>query len=143
MGAVTTADVSLVISVPALFGTPQQIQGFASDDAFDIPAVRSVETLMGVDGVLSGGFVFAAIEQTISLQADSLSNQFFDIWWTQMQATKGTYPATAVIKLPSISTKYILNTGFLTAYKPAPPAKRILHPRTFGITWQSFAPAPS
>lgn len=143
MGTVTTADLSLFLSVIPLFPIPQQIQGFANDDAFDIPAIRSVETMMGVDGILSGGFVYAQIEQEITLQADSASNLFFDTWWTQMQATKSTYPATGLIKLPSISTKYILGVGFLTGYKPSPAAKKILQPRRYGITWQNIAPAPA
>ena len=98
---------------------------------------------MGVDGVLSAGFVFKEIVQEIMLQADSASNALFDTWWTQMQATKSTYPANGMIKLPSIATKFSLILGFLTGYKPAPGAKRILQPRRFEITWQTIAPAPT
>jgi hypothetical protein len=143
MGAVTVADVSLTLSIPLLFPTPQQIQGFANDEVFNIPQIKSVETMMGVDGTLSAGFVYVPIMQTISLQADSASNLFFDIWWTQMQSTKGTYIATGLIRLPSIATKYVLSTGFLTGYKPAPDAKKMLQPRTYEVTWQNFAPAPA
>lgn len=143
MGTITAADAVLMMSVPGLFDTPQQIQGFATDDIYDIPQIKSVEVLMGVDGVLSSGFVFVAIPQTITLQADSLSNDFFDIWWTRMQATKETFKANGLIRLPSITTKFIQTAGYLTGYKPAPAAKKLLQPRTYEVTWQNIAPSPT
>ena len=143
MGTITSADSILTLSIPPLFSNPQQLQGFAADDIFDIPAITSIEEIMGVDGVLSAGFVFVAIQWEISLQADSASNLVFDTWWTQMQATKSTYPAQGVIKLPSVNTKFILSNGFLKSYKPAPPAKRVLQPRRYGLVFQKIAPQPA
>lgn len=142
MGDITSATAVLTLAVPPLFGSTQ-LQGFATDDVFDIPAIQSVETLMGVDGVLSGGFVYVEVPYEISLQADSLSNLLFDQWWTQMQATQATYTASGLIKLPGVATKFTLTNGFLKSYKPAPQAKKILQPRKFMLTWQSIAPAPN
>jgi hypothetical protein len=144
MGAVTAADAVLTLNIPLVFpGGPVQLQGFANDEVFDIPAIKSAETMMGVDGVLSSGFVFVPVMQTISLQADSASNLVFDTWWAQMQATLATLLASGLIVLPSIGTKYTLSNGILTSYKPASNAKKLLQPRTYEITWQNIAPAPS
>ena len=143
MGSITSANAVLTLSIPLLFPVPQQLQGFAADDIFDVPSLRSAETQMGVDGVLSAGFVFVPIPQTIALQADSASNLFFDTWWTQMQATKDTYQASGMVLLPSIGMKYALSQGTLTGYKPTPAAKRILQPRQFEITWASINPSPA
>lgn len=142
MGDITAANSVLMLSIATLFPTPQQLQGFAADDIFDVPAVQSVETLMGVDGVLSAGFVYREIEWMIRLQADSPSNRLFDIWYTQQIATLTTYSASAQIRLPAISSKFDFTLGFLTSYKPAPAARRILQPREYRITWQKIAPAP-
>lgn len=142
MGTITAADGVVMLWVPGLFNTPIQIQGFANDDVFDIPQIKSVETMMGVDGVLSAGFVHVPIPQTITLQADSQSNDFFDTWWTRMQSNRGTFNANGVIRLPAIATKFVMTLGFLTGYKPAPAAKRVLQPRQYEITWQNIAPAP-
>jgi hypothetical protein len=98
---------------------------------------------MGVDGILSGGFVYVAIMWEISLQADSLSNLIFDTWWTQMQAAKDVYIAQGIIRLPSISTKFNLVNGYLTGYKPAPAAKKVLQPRRYELTFNTIAPAPA
>jgi hypothetical protein len=144
MGTISASDAVLTITVPPIIPSPIQLQGFGTDDVFDIPSIKSVETMMGVDGILSGGFVYVEIKQTITLQADSLSNQaVFDAWWAQMQGSKSVYVASGLIKLPSVATKYILTNGYLTGYKPAPAAKRVLHARTFEITWGSIGPGPA
>jgi hypothetical protein len=143
MGDITAANSILTISVPPLFPIPVQLLGFAADDVFDIPAIESVETLMGVDGVLSAGFVFKPLPMEVTLQADSDLNFFFDQWWTQMYATLATLSANGLIQLPAISTKFSLSNGFLTSYKPTPAARRLLQPRRFMITWNKVVPAPT
>ena len=143
MGNISAAGVVLTLSIPIVFPTGQQIQGFANDEVFDIPQIKSAETMMGVDGILSVGFVFVPVIQTISLQADSASNLIFDQWWAQQQANKTSYLASGLILIPSVGAKYTLNGGVLTGYKPAPNAKKLLQPRTYEITWQGIAPAPA
>lgn len=140
--SITSANAILVLSIPPLFAIPQQLQQFATDDIYDVPSIKSVETMMGVDGVLSGGFVFVEIPQSITLQADSPSNLVFDIWWTQMQAAKEVYVANGQIKLPGINTKFNQTRGFLTGYKPVPAGKKVLQSRQYEITWQSIVPSP-
>jgi hypothetical protein len=142
MGSITSANAVLTLSIFPLFPIPQQIQGFAADDVYDIQRIKSVETMMGVDGILSGGFVYTAITQEISLQADSASNRIFDVWWTQMQAVAETYIAQGNIRLPGISTKFAQIQGFLTGYSPSPAVKRVLQPRKYEITWQKIIPQP-
>lgn len=142
MGTITSADVAFTITIQALFPVPQQLQGFATDDIYGVAQIKSVETMMGVDGVLSGGFVFVPVPQEITLQADSESNDVFDLWWTTMQATKGVLRATGLIQLPAIATKFVHTSGFLTGYTPIPAGKRVLQPRRYEVTWQSIVPVP-
>lgn len=143
MGAITAANATILITIPSIFPTPQQLQGFAADEIFDTDSVESVETLMGVDGVLSAGFVNVPIKWGISLQADSASNFIFDTWYTQMQVAKDVFPASAIVLLNTIGTKWALTNGYLTAYKPMPDAHKLLMPRKYGITWQTISPAPT
>lgn len=143
MGAITAANAVVTLTIPPLFPNAQVLQGFAADDVFDTPAIKSIETMMGVDGILSGGFVFVEIPWNIALQADSKSNDLFDTWWTQMQAAKDIFPAFVQIVLPAIKRKYNLNNGMLTGYKPGPDAKKVLQPRKHTITFGSFNPAPT
>lgn len=142
MGTITAADVVVTIQQATLFPAPRIIQGFATDDVFDVDAIQSVETQMGVDGILSGGFVFAPIIQNIALQADSESNDVFDTLWAQQQATKSTYPCSGLIVVPAVSKKYAFALGFLTTYKPLADAKRVLQPRRYGMTWGRLNVSP-
>lgn len=142
MATITAANAILTLSQPILFPVPQQLQGFAADDVYDIDSIKSIEAVMGVDGVLSFGFVYVEVMQNITLQADSASNAFFDTVWTQMQAAQDVYPINGVVVLPGVSTTFAMLNGGLTGYKPAPDAKRTLQPRRYQITWNKIFPAP-
>lgn len=141
MGNITSADAVLTLAITPLFPIPQQLQGFGVDDIYDIPQIKSVEAMMGVDGIKSSGFVFTLVPQTITLQADSPSNRIFDTWWASMQAAKADYPASGLILLRSVESKFQMINGSLTGYKPAPAGKRVLQPRTYEITWEKVLPS--
>lgn len=137
-----SANSVLTLAIATLLPSPVQLQGFGVDDIYDIAQVKNIETLMGVDGVLSAGFVWKERVQTVTLQADSTSNDIFDMWNQNQESNLVSYPAQGLIRLPGIATKFIQTRGFLTGYKPAPKAGRLLHARTYEITWQRVAPAP-
>lgn len=142
MADITSANAVLVLSVPLILPVPQQIQGFAVDEIFDTEDVSPVETMMGLDGTLSGGFVYTEKPMTITLMAGSPSNAFFDAWENGMQAAIIAAPASGVLTLTSIGQAYALTNGFLSRYKPIADARKVLQPRKFRVTWQSILPTP-
>lgn len=139
--SLTAATAVYMLSISDLFPTPVQLQGFAADDVTDTEAIPSAEVLMGVDSKLSGGFIYAPIPQTITLQADSDSNFVFDQWWAAQQQQQEAFIANAVIMLKAVGSKWNLTRGFLTSYKPMPTVKKILQPRQFQITWNFVLPS--
>lgn len=141
MGDITSATAILTLTIPDLFPEPQQIQGFAADDVYDFDEIESIETLMGVDGILSGGFTWKPQAQSIMLQADSPSNNIFDVWQNQQQATQQPYICNGVLILPALSLKFIQSNGFMTGFK-LPGAKKLVQPRRFRITWNQVIPVP-
>jgi hypothetical protein len=141
MATLTSANAILLIGVASIFPTPQQLQGFAADDVTDVEPLANAETVMGVDGILSGGFVFVSIKQGITLQSDSASNFLFDTWYQTQQQNKDVFLATGQIFLPGLGTKWYLTQGFLTQYKPIGDVKRYVQPRKYEITWQSISPS--
>ena len=143
MPSLTSATAVYMLTIPGVFSPPQQLQQFAADDIFSTEMLRSVETSMGVDGVLSGGFVFVPVQQSIMLQANSPSLDVFDAWYNAMQVAQDTYEAQAIITLKSLGKKWAMVRGFLTGYMPIPDAGKTLKPRKFEITWQQATPAPS
>jgi len=46
------------------------------------------------------------------------------------------------LTLPSVGTSYALIKGALTRITAIPPAKRVLEPVTYEITWGQIQPAP-
>ena len=142
MATITAANAVFMISVANLFDAPQQLQGFAADDIFSHALVAPVETLMGVDGILSGGWTPQPKVQTVALQADSPSNYFFDTWYAAQEQLREVYLAQAHITLSSIDRTFTCVQGFLTNYPPMADARRVLQPRRFTITWQSITGGP-
>jgi hypothetical protein len=142
MATLTAANAVIMLAVSSLFDVPQQLQGFAADDVFTTDSTAPVETLMGVDGVLSGGWVATPKVQTISLQSDSLSNLIFEQWYNSQEQARETFIANANITLMAVNQTYVLLRGFLTGYPPMPDARRILQPRRYRITWGSIIGTP-
>lgn len=141
MATLTSANCTLMIGVGLVFPVPQEIQGFATDDAVAIDANQPAEALMGVDGIMSAGWVPTMRVQTISLQADSPSLFIFETWATSQEAAREVFFANGSLYIPSINRKYAMTRGVLTDYRTHPDAKRILQPVQFKITWQTVAPA--
>ncbi len=140
-GKITAANAVLMLSVTGLFPVPQQIQGFAADDVFDTEDLETAEVLMGVDGKLSAGFVFNAVRQGFTLQADSASNTFFEAIYSAERAARDKYFLNGSVLLPAIGRLYTMTSGVLSGYKPIGDAKKVLQPRKFMVTWESVLPA--
>ncbi len=138
----TAANSVLLLSVRGLFDVPQRLQGFATEDIFSVDDVDMAETMMGVDGKMSAGYVPTVKKQTIMLQADSPSADFFDNWYQAMNAAKEVYFATGALSLPALGQKWVMTKGVMTTYNPVPAAKKVLQPRRFVITWEALTPSP-
>lgn len=140
MGDITSANTQFNLTVPGLFPVATPIQGYAVDDIFDFEDVDAAETMMGVDGTLSAGMIYAVKPQNITLQADSASNAFFDAWNQAQQLGQQVYPAIGVVTFPSLGWTFSLSTGILRRYRPVPDAKRLLQPRRYRIEWGRVVP---
>ena len=141
--SLTVSNSVIMIVIADLFPVPQQLVGYAADDVMTTEAVDSVETVMGIDGRLTGGWMPTAKKQTFTLQADSPSIIMFDAWQQSQEAIRDAYIANAVISLSSIGRVYICTKGFLTNYTVLPDARKILQARRFQITWESVIGAPA
>jgi hypothetical protein len=138
--SITSANAILMISVPDLFPAPRQIQQFAADDVHDVDPQEVAEIMMGVDGVMTAGFVFSPVRQGISLMADSPSIAFFDQWNAAQRQIADIYFANGSVQYPGAKLKYNLSRGVLTTFPPISDAKKVLQPRKFIITWNQIVP---
>lgn len=142
MATITSANSVLMLGIANLFNVPIQIQGFATDDAFAINDVDMAETMMGVDGHLSAGWIPMAKTLDITLQADSASNDFFDAWIAAEATAREKYKANGSILLSGTGRLYVLTTGYLKVGSVMPASKKVLQPRKFSIEFQDISRAP-
>ncbi|RVT95251.1 hypothetical protein EOD42_16840 [Rhodovarius crocodyli] len=142
MATITSANSELLLAVNGLFTVPQAIQGYSTDEAFTTDAAEPAEVMMGVDGKMSAGWVPTVTVQSITLQADSTSNAFFDQWDAAEKAAREVYFAQGILRLPSVGVSYALLNGVLTSIPRMLSARKVLQPRQFRITWESVTVAP-
>ncbi|WP_019210814.1 phage tail fiber protein [Yersinia massiliensis] len=136
MSTITSANSVFSLAITNLYATPQILEGYSSDDAFSTDALDITETVMGIDGKLSGGFVFNPTNQTITIMPDSPSLVIFETWVTAMKTMRETLTANATIQLPALGRKYTLTKGFLVSAKTIPDVKKTLQPTPFVIRWE-------
>ena len=141
MGSITAANAVVTLTIPGVYSSPQQLQGFDVDDVFDIDAVDVAETKIGVDGIMSSGYIFFITPWTVALQADSPSISLFETWLATQKAAGILYPANGLVTLQATGQKYTMTNGVLKNMKQMTPAKKVLQPRQFKIDWQRIDPA--
>jgi hypothetical protein len=140
--SITSANSVLLLGVTGLFLIPQQLQGFGADDAYSMPMVTNAEVVMGVDGIMSSGWLPQIKEMDVTLQADSASNTFFEAWYAAEEAASDKFKAFGVINQPSVGRTYALTNGVLVGFTPFADAKKVLQPRKFQIKWNLVVGAP-
>ena len=138
----TAANSALSLLVRGLFPTPQAIQGYATDDSFAADDVNPVEVQMGVDGLMSAGYVPYSTKFNITLQADSPSTAMFDTVLAYQKANLTPVIFDGTLIIGGTQEKYALTKGFLTAATPMSSAKKMLQPRKFTIEFQDVTKAP-
>lgn len=126
----------------AVFTAPIQVQGFATDDAFDIEDSKPVEVRKGVDGRKSSGYTPYLTPMVIHLQADSPSIDLFDAWIAAMDAIQEDITCDGSIVSPSVSKVYTLTNGSITRISKMAPNKKVKEPQTYEITWDKVIVAP-
>lgn len=140
---ITSADAIVALTVPTLYDTPQQLQGFAPDQMFDVPDITSKELQYGADGVLTAGFVFVVIEVDLKFLASSLSVPVFETWANTELQGPTVLPCSMTILLPATGTRYSLTQGYLMKNSPVPSGHRVLQPRNWGISFGQIAVTPT
>lgn len=138
----TSANAVLMIGAIGLYDAPRQIQGFSADDVTDMDPLTLGETSMGVDGRLSAGFVFNAIMQNITLQADSQSNDVFENIIAAEKQKREKFVLFGSVLIRATERRYTMTRGFITSVSVMPALRKTLQPRRYTLTWQKVEPGP-
>lgn len=142
MKTITSANSKYALTVIGLALGPYVLEGYGVDAAFATDPIDVAETQMGVDGKMSAGFVPAIKPQSITLNPDSPSIEFFDAWLGGMELAREVFPATARIDVPSVGKSFICTKGILKRVTKVPPAGKVLGPQVYQIDWENMQPVP-
>jgi hypothetical protein len=135
--SITSLDAVIILTIPGVYPSGFQLQGWKTDDIFDVASYKPNITRMGVDGILSAGKQFAPRVTKIHLEASSESQQVFDDWINAENTPPiDTIPASMTVMFPANGQEYSCYQGILTDYKDAPDGKKVLDPLTYEITWE-------
>lgn len=137
----TAANAVIMLAVPGLSIPPFQLQGFAADRVAETAEVDFAETVMGVDGRLSAGYIPAPVDQTFSIMPDSESWPIVDGIITASRFNRAAYRFNGTIRLPAISRAYACTRGIMMRSNVVPPIGRLLEARTFMIRWENVVGA--
>lgn len=121
----TSANSQLLIRCSGIFDTYVKIQGFQVDNAFSMGDQTIGETRAGIDGILSGGYVFNAVDFGVFLEANSPSKSFFSTCTATFKDQKETYPFDFIVEIPSIKKRYTFS-GFLASAPSGVSAQKML-----------------
>ena len=138
MADITSVNAVLALVIPGVYNSPVVIQGFSTDDCFDVESRPLVEVRMGVDGHQAQGYVKHNRKMKITLEADSPSGIVFDNWASAMDAQGAALPCSGTITLTGNGLQATLNSGGLTNYSDVPKVKKTLQPQEYEITWESI-----
>ncbi|MGF6633526.1 hypothetical protein OKW30_001418 [Paraburkholderia sp. Clong3] len=136
MATITSANSAFSLAVTNLYPTPQTIQGYAADDAFSAEAVEMAEIVMGVDGHMSGGFIFNPTMLRVAIMPDSPSLPVFENWMTAQRTAREVYYCNGSISIPSIARRYSLMNGILRTGNKMVNAKKVLEYVSFTIAFE-------
>ena len=142
IGSITSANATFTLTVGGLFTSPQQIQQFGVDDAFDSEAVENGEIVKGVDGFIAAGWKPTMPKLNVNLMANSPSGTVFDQWFQAEQQQQNKLVAQGIITLPGISTQYSLLNAYLFGFIHLPSAKATLQARKFVLIMDDISYSP-
>jgi hypothetical protein len=142
MQTITSANSELILVCSQVFAAPQSIEGYATEDAWNVAQFEVAQVRMGVDAHMSAGFVPAVKEMDLMLQADSPSRQVLQRILGVMEATREVvFIDNATLALPGTGEVWEFTKGVITKAPKTPPGKKVLESTTWQITWEDIQPA--
>lgn len=141
--SISSGNSVVTITVAGLFPAPVKLQGFSTDRAWETSAVTQTESVIGVDGRKTSGFIFNTVEQTYTLQGDSPSKFIFTQITNAQRAARDTLRIDINIVLPSTGESFTCKNGTLQSSKILPDGGKTLSDMDYVIVWESIQPTLS
>jgi len=134
---ITSANSVFALGAIGLFPVPVTMHGYETDKMWAMDTVDVAEARIGVDGHMVAGYTPTVRKQTLTLQPDSPSLEFFRVLIQAQDLKKDIYYLTGVLSIPSTGNNYVMSRGVLTRAKLMPDGQKTLQGLDFEITWES------
>src|SRR6185312_9704416 len=122
MQTITSANSEFVLKCSKVFTAPQVVEGYATEDAWNVAQFEVAQTRVGVDGRMSAGFVPATKEMDVMFQADGPGRQIFQRILGVMEATREVvFIENATLALPGTGEVWEFTKGVITKAPKTPP----------------------
>jgi hypothetical protein len=116
-------------------------EGYSADNAFSSENVTGVETKIGVDGIMSAGYVPTIKTHNVTLEASSSTIPILMNLAQLCEATKMPQIMAFSIEIPAVSLRFLF-TASLTSWPPILSATRMLEPAQFGFQYSDVVAVP-
>jgi Tail fiber protein gp32 len=138
MTTLTVANSVLTLTCAPLGIGPVQMQGYATDDAFDTMNVKPVEAIVGVDGNMSYGFTAFLVPFKLILQADSPSIPIMDAIEEAQETVLEAFPMNISLAAHGLGKLWTFTKGVITDFKKTPQGKKLMGPQSYEITFNKM-----
>lgn len=122
---ITAANAIVLFSTDNYFPSPIRLSGFSADNIFTFGDATIGETRMGVDGLMSGGWVSHEVPFTIFLEANSESRVHLENFRASCNSRKETERVTFDVTLPSTGRR-VTASGFMVSHSGGTNAQKLL-----------------
>ncbi len=138
----TAANSKFSLSIPGIAIPLFTLSGYAADAAFVVESTEQTQSIIGVDGEASTGFVPALTTMTVTLAPTSNAIAAFEAWYNAQELAKEAFIARAAIDLPSMQRSYQIGHLALQQVQKVPGAQRILQPMTYQLVAAQIVVTP-
>lgn len=126
----TAANSILKLRCKGVYDDYVTVKGYQVDNAFSMGETTIGEVRAGVDGILSGGYVFNASQFQMFLEANSATTTVMETIQKYIRTNKETLPFDFILEVPSIKKRQSFS-GFLITTPSGNTAAKLLAGMTY------------
>lgn len=132
---ITSANATITLQAEDIIPNPVILQNFSTDQSIAADEMVVSEARMGIDGGLAAGYTPQPVNLTLTLEANSPSQDYLFRLCEAMRSNRRIYEVTMTCDIPSMSKRYTWSRGVLVSGSTLPNPKKVLEPTTWKFTF--------
>lgn len=138
----TTANSKILLNAP-VFPAPVELKQYSTDDIINQDDIEFAESRMGIDGIMSSGYVINSRVVNMTFESTSPSIDTFNLWINAMKTARDVLIAPAMrVSVPSLNATYVFTNGVIKSGKEMPDLKKTSQPITYTLEFESCTAVP-